>query len=152
MRSALLACLLAAACSHATIPGTSIRDNPESRGVLEVFARYKQALEARDANAIIALTAPGYADAGDPARGIGPSDREGLQQKLKGDLAKVTGLRLEATIKDLVVKNDTAQLDYFQVLRYAVAADTGEKWKSESDDARMRFVRVNGEWKIASGL
>jgi hypothetical protein len=38
------------------------------------------------------------------------------------------------------------------VLRYAVATPSGEKWKSESDDARMRFVRLNGEWKIASGL
>jgi hypothetical protein len=152
MRIALLACLLAAACSHATIAGTNIRDNAENRAVIEVFGRYKQALEARDANAIIALTAPGYSDPGDPARGIGPTDREGLQQKLKADLAKVVGVRLDATIKDVVVKDETAHLDYFQVLRYAITGDTGEKWKSESDDARMRFVRVNGEWKIASGL
>ena len=73
-------------------------------------------------------------------------------RKLKADLAKVTGVRLEATIKDLEVKEGKARLDYFQVLRYAVATDAGEKWKSESDDARMRFVQVNGEWKIASGL
>ncbi|HTO97091.1 MAG TPA: hypothetical protein VMK66_08635, partial [Myxococcales bacterium] len=64
----------------------------------------------------------------------------------------VTGLRLEATVKDLRVKDGEAHLDYFQVLRYAVATDVGERWKSESDDARMRFVQVNGEWKIASGL
>lgn len=152
MRSALPACLLAAACSHATLPGTNIRDTAENRAVLDVFGRYKQALEARDATAIIALAAPDYRDAGDPARGVGPADREGLQQKLKTDLAKVTGVRLEATIKDLQVKEGEARLDYFQVLRYAVATDQGEKWKSESDDARMRFVRVNGEWKIASGL
>jgi hypothetical protein len=152
MRSALLACLLAAACSHATLPGTNIRDSAENRAVLDVFGHYKQALEARDASAILSLTSPDYKDAGDPARGVPPSDRASLQEKLKTDLAKVTGVRLEATIKDLQVKNDQARLDYFQVLRYAVTADAGEKWKSESDDARMRFVRVNGEWKIASGL
>jgi hypothetical protein len=61
-------------------------------------------------------------------------------------------VRLDATIKDLQVKGAEARLDYFQVLRYAVATPNGEKWKSESDDARMRFVQVNGEWKIASGL
>jgi hypothetical protein len=152
MRSALPACLLAAACSHATLPGTNIRDNAENRAVLDVFGRYKQALEARDPTAIIALTAPDYSDKGDPARGVGPADRPALEQKLKADLAKVTGVRLEATIKDLEVKEGKARLDYFQVLRFAVATDAGEKWKSESDDARMRFVRVNGEWKIASGL
>ena len=61
-------------------------------------------------------------------------------------------MRLEPTIKALDVKGEQARLDYFQVLRYAVATPSGEKWKSESDDARMQFVRVNGEWKIASGL
>ncbi len=153
MRRALPACLLAAAaCSHATIPGTTIEDNPDNRAVLEVFARYKQALEARDPATLVGLTVPDYSDAGDPSRGIEPTDRPGLQKKLQVDLAKVTGLRLEATVKDLQVKGNEAQLDYFQVLRYAVATPSGEKWKSESDDARMRFARVGGEWKIASGL
>jgi len=127
MRLALLACLAAVACSHATLPGTNIRDTPENRDVLNLFGRYKQALEARDATAILAMAAPSYTDTGDPARG-------------------------EPTIKALDVKGEQARLDYFQVLRYAVATPSGEKWKSESDDARMQFVRVNGEWKIASGL
>jgi hypothetical protein len=152
MRSVLLACLLLAACSHATLPGTNIEDNAENRAVLDVFGRYKKALEARDPTAILSLASPDYSDPGDPARGIGPTTRLSLQEKLKGDLAKVSGLRLEATIRDLQVKNGEAHLDYFQVLRYAVATDAGERWKSESDDARMRFVQVNGEWKIASGL
>jgi hypothetical protein len=152
MKFALLACLTVAACSHATLPGTNIRDTPQNRAVLDVFARYKQALEARDTTAIFALAAPGYSDSGDPARGIAPTEYGTLQEKLKNDLSRVTGVRLEATIKDLEVKEEQARLDYFQVLRYAVATPSGEKWKSESDDARMRFVRINGEWKIAAGL
>ena len=152
MRFALPACLLAAACAHATLPGTTLRDTAESRAILDVFGHYTDALEARDATAILALAAPGYSDPGDPARGVEPMNRADLQKKVSGDLAKVTGLRLEATIKELEVKDDQAHLDYFQVLRYAVATPSGEKWKSESDDARMRFVRVGGEWKIASGL
>jgi hypothetical protein len=152
MRIALLACLAAVACSHATLPGTNIQDNPQNRAVLDVFGRYKQALEARDPTALYALAAPGYTDAGDPSRGVAPTEYASLMDKLKADLAKVTGVRLEATVKDLEVKDQQARLDYFQVLRYAVATPNGEKWKSESDDARMRFVRVNGEWKIASGM
>ena len=152
MKRALPACLLAAACAHATLDGTSIRDTPDNRAVLEVFGRYKQALEARDPSAILALATTDYADPGDPSHGIDPLDRAGLQQKLQTDFSKVNGVRLDATIKDLEIKDNQARLDYFQVLRYAVATPSGEKWKSESDDARMRFVRVKGEWKIASGL
>jgi hypothetical protein len=152
MRLALLACLAVAACSHATLPGTNIDDTPQNRAVLDLFGRYKQALEARDSTALFSLAASTYTDPGDPSRGLGPTDRASLQQKLQTDLSKVTGVRLEATVRDLEVKGEQARLDYFQVLRYAVATPSGEKWKSESDDARMRFVRVNGEWKIASGL
>jgi len=63
----------------------------------------------------------------------------------------ITHLADDTPLAD-VSGGEQARLDYFQVLRYAIATPSGEKWKSESDDARMQFVRVNGEWKIASGL
>lgn len=143
-------CLIA--CSHARLPGTNISDSTENRAVLDVFSRYRAALEARDPAGILALVAPGYYDAGDAGHSLAPTDYASLQKKLQTDFSKVTGLKLEATVKDIQVKDDQAHLDYFQVLRYAVATPSGERWKSESDDARMQFVRVNGEWKIASGL
>ena len=152
MRTTALVLAALAACSHAQVPGTSIDDTPTNRAIIDVFTKYHQALEARDPTAILALAAPEYADPGDPSHGIGPTDLASLQTKLQSDFSKVTGLKLEATVKELAVNGEQAHLDYFQVLRYAVATPTGEKWKSESDDARMKFVRVNGEWKIASGL
>src|SRR6185503_1358308 len=121
--------------------GTNIDDTPTNRAIVDLFARYRQALEARDATALLSLAAPTYSDPGDPGRGVGPTDFAALQNKLKTDFDKVTGLRLEATVKELGVEGDKAHLDYFQVLRYAVATPTGEKWKSESDDARMKFVK-----------
>jgi hypothetical protein len=148
----LAALLLLAACSHSTIPGTQIPDEPRTRAVLDVFGRYKEALEARDANGLYALAAPTYYDAGDPVRGLGPTDYQSLPGKLQHDFEKVAGVRLEVTIKDVQVKGEEARVDYFQVLRYAVNTPAGERWKSESDDARMKLVKVGPEWKIASGL
>jgi hypothetical protein len=150
--AALLATACLLACSHATLPGTQIPDSPQNRAVLDVFSRYRVALESRDSTAIYALAAPGYADGGDATHGLGPTDYASLQKKLQTDFAKVTGIKLEATIKDIEVKGEEARLDYFQVLHYAVATPSGERWKSESDDARMKFVRVDGQWKIVSGL
>ncbi|HEY5677336.1 MAG TPA: hypothetical protein VI356_18410 [Myxococcales bacterium] len=152
MSRVALVCLLAAACSHNTLPGTNIPDNSQTRAILDVFQHYKNALEARDSSALLALAARTYSDRGDVARGIPPTDYSTLQQKLKTDFAKVTGIKLEATIKDLKIADEQANLDYFEVLRYSVATPTGEKWKSESDDTRMRFARVDGQWKIVSGL
>ena len=154
MRNALMMVAITSllACSHATLPGTEIPDSPQNRAVLDAFSRYRSALEARDATSLLELAAPAYADSGDPSRGIGPTDYASLQKKLQTDFARVSGIKLEATVKNIEVKGDEGRLDYFQVLRYAVKTPTGESWKSESDDARMKFVRVKGEWKIASGL
>ena len=152
MRTALLLAASALACSHATLPGTNIPDSPQNRAVLDVFAHYREALESRDASALFALAAPTYYDAGDAAHSVAPTDYAALQKKLQSDFTKVNGIKLEATVKDIQVKGDEARLDYFQVLRYAVKTPTGETWKSESDDARMRFVKVDGQWKIVSGL
>lgn len=152
MRIATALLVALAACSHAQIAGTNIDDTPTNRAIIEVFTSYRRALEARDPTAILSLAAPTYADPGDPGRGLGPTDYASLQKKLQTDFDKVTGIKLEATVKELAVDGEQAHLDYFQVLRYAVATPSGEKWKSESDDARMKFVKVNGEWKISSGL
>ena len=152
MRIALLAFACLLACSPKMLPGTQIPDNPANREVLDTFSRYRDRLEALDASGLIGMAAPTYYDAGDPGRSIGPTDYVALQQKIKTDFSRVKGIKLEATIRDIEVKGDEARLDFFQVLHYAIATPTGEKWKSESDDARMMFARVNGEWKIASGL
>lgn len=150
--AAALAALALAACSHSTLPGTSIPSNDQTRAILSTFTQYHDALEARDPARILALTAPSYYDTGDTSRGIGPTDYNSLQRKLTHDFEKVNGLKLEATVKNIEVDGEKANLDYFQVLRYAVVTPNGETWKSESDDARMRFVKVSGAWKIASGL
>jgi hypothetical protein len=149
---ALLATASLLACAHATLPGTTIPDNAQNRAVLDVFSKYRDALQSRDATAILALAAPTYYDIGDTSHGLAPTDYASLKTRLQTDFSRVTGLKLEATVKDMQVQDAEARLDYFQVLRYAIATPTGERWKSESDDARMKFVKVNGEWKIASGL
>jgi hypothetical protein len=152
MRLSAALLLALAACAHATIPGTNIPDNEQTRAVLDVFGRYKNALEGRDPSALYQLAAPNYYDAGDMTHGQTPTDYQHLQQKLTHDFDNLAGVRLDATIKDVAVKGDQAQIDYFAVLRYAVKTPRGEVWKPESDDARMKLVRVGGEWKIQSGL
>jgi SnoaL-like domain len=151
---AIAAVALCAACSHNTIPGTSIPDRPENRAVLDVLASYKAALEARDSDALVALAAPNYYDRGDPNRAstTGPTDYSTLRRELPDDFKDVKSVHLDITVRDVQVEGDKAKVDYYGVLRYAVAVPTGEKWFSEADDARMRLVKINGRWKIASGL
>jgi len=148
----LLALATLLACSHNVIPGTNVPDDPQNRAVLQVLASYKQAMEARDANALLSLAAPGYFDRGDPSRPTDPHDLEGLRKSVPRDFTGVRALKLDIDIRNLKVDGERAQVDYFGVMRYAVAVPNGEKWFTESDDQRMKFVKVDGDWKISSGL
>ena len=144
---------MALACSHRVIPGTNIPDEPQTRAVLNVFVRYKRALEARDASALLQLAAPEYSDSSNTSVGEGPTDYETLKTKLPQAFEKLSGLKLEATVRDVEVKAQEARIDYYQVLRFAIRPPNGnERWKNVSDDTRMKFVKVQGEWRIASGL
>jgi hypothetical protein len=148
----LLALATLLACSHAVIPGTNVPDDPQNRAVLEVVARYKQAMEARDARALLSLAAPGYFDQGDPSRPSEPRDLEGLRKSVPKDFSDVRALKLDIDIRNVKVEGDRAQVDFFGVLRYAVAVPNGEKWFTEADDARIKLARVDGAWKIVAGL
>jgi SnoaL-like domain len=140
------------ACTHAVIPGTNVPDDPQNRAVLEVLARYKQAMEARDPDALLALAAPDYFDRTNSNRPNEPRDIEGLRRTLPRDFTGVRALKLDIDIRKLTIQGDRAQVDYFGVMRYAIAVPNGEKWFTESDDERMKFVRVGDEWKISSGM
>src|SRR6266851_279601 len=137
----LLALAALAACTHNTIPGTNVPDEPQNRAVLQVLANYKQAMEARDPNALLSLAAPGYFDKGDPSRPGDPHDLEGLRKSLPRDFGGVRSLKLDIDVRNLKIDGDRAQVDYF-----------GVKWFTESDDQRMKFVKVDGDWKISSGM
>lgn len=153
MRKLLPALALALfACAHNTIPGTQINDNPQTRAVLDVLGQYKAAMEARDAGALIALAAPGYFDKGDAAHPNEARTYEGLKKELPEDLKNVKSVHLDVTLRDVQVQGDNARIDYYAVLRYALATPSGEKWFSQADDARMKLVKVDGAWKISSGL
>jgi hypothetical protein len=153
MRFAFLFALAAlAACTHNMIPGTTVPDEPQNRAVLQVLANYKQAMEARDPNALLSLAAPGYFDKGDPSRPGDPHDLEGLRRSVPRDFNGVRALKLDIDVRNLKIDGDRAQVDYFGVMRYAVAVPTGEKWFTESDDQRLKFVKIDGDWKIIAGM
>ena len=141
-----------AACAPPRIPGTEIIDNRENRAVYEVVRTYQQALERRDAPAILALVAQDYFDnAGTPEPGD-DMDRARLEKSLPADLAKLEGVRLEVTIRKIDVQGDTATAEVFYESYYRVETPSGAVPRRDSDLHQVHLKKVEGAWKITSGL
>ena len=154
MRPARLALLVVAAlaCTPPRIPNTTIPDTPDTRAVLKVVESYAAALQQRDAATLLALVAPTYFDdAGttDPADDL---DHAALAARLPDDLARLKGLRIEIVVRSLEIAGDTATAEVFSDVWYQVAVKEGTVPRRDNDVHRMRFVRVQGTWKIETGL
>jgi hypothetical protein len=150
-----LLALAATACGGPLIRNTKIPDNKDTRAVLEVLSKYKTAFEALDSAAVIGLVAPTYFDKGDAAKNTPPRDFAALQKDLAEDYKRIKTIKLDFTVKDLRIDDDKAEIDTFVVMHYMLqfaAAPLRFPWKDEQDDTRFQLVRVDGVWKIQSGL
>ena len=87
MRQALFAAVLcvslaAAAGCDKNIPNTTVKDTPENRSVITFMENYRNAVEARDVGALLAMAHPQYLDDNGTPSGDDDIDYRGLQKKL----------------------------------------------------------------------
>jgi ketosteroid isomerase-like protein len=152
-RLLLVAVLAAVAgCSPRRIPGTEIPDNEDTRAITGVIEKYRRAVEARDAAAVLAQVSPKYFDdAGtpDPADDL---DYARLAKALPADLARVDSVRMDLRVTDIKVDGDRAQAFLRFDTWYRIATKSGEVAKAQNDVNRVSLVREKDGWKIASGL
>lgn len=157
MKTRLLAVLasgaaLAMACAPRFLPGTEIRDTAETRAIATLLETYRQDMEKRDAQAVLALTTPDYFDNSgtlDPSDDI---DRAGLEKRLE-ELKDLTDLRLLITLRGIqMTKKDEAQVEVSFEQFYRVQTPNGLVARRDSDIHRMNLKKVDGKWLFTSGL
>ncbi len=147
--SLLLVPLLAlAGCGARRIPGTDLEDTGDTRAIIDVIARYNSALEARDANGILALVDPAFRDNAGTLTPDDDIDLQRLKTVLPGRLAKLQDVAVRIEIKTIDVKGDRASAVYTWVSQFKL----GGKPMTESDIKRREFKREADGWKILSGV
>ncbi|WP_223635123.1 nuclear transport factor 2 family protein [Corallococcus sp. EGB] len=150
---ALCAVFLLAACAPKRIPGTELEDTDDTRAILAVMEKYRAALEARDAKAIQALVSPKFRDDGgtpdDPsddltADNLGPH-LQALFQKLQNPKVDFNVRRVEFR------EGDVALAIYYWNASWRMPG-LNARPQSDSELEQMVFQKINGEWKIVSGI
>lgn len=149
---ALVVAALATGCASRKIPGTDIPDTDDTRAVIAVVDTYRQALERRDANAILALLSESFHDsAGTGSVGDDLHYRE-MREVLPKRLAQLENLRATFNIRTVdLLDQETAAVVYQFDAQYDLP---GLKTKPvrQTDLMKMWLKKVGGEWKILSGI
>jgi hypothetical protein len=155
VRATVLAALLAAsasACAPRYLPGTEIESTKDTRAIYELVVKYREALEKRDVDGVLALVAPSYYDtAGTPEPGD-DLDRARLEASLREDLPKADSLRIDFTVRRIDVNGDEAQAEIFFDEYYRVKTATVTVPRRESDVQRLHLKRLDNQWKFVAGL
>jgi ketosteroid isomerase-like protein len=148
-RALLFLFLLAGAgCGPHRIPGTDLEDTGDTRAIIDTISKYNSALEARDANAILALVDPEFRDNAGTLTPEDDIDIQRLHTVLPQRLAKLQDVAVRIEIKTIDVKGDQAQAVYTWVSQFKLNG----KPRTESDIKRMELRRRADGWKIVSGI
>lgn len=143
------ACL---ACAPRVLPGTEVKDTPETRAIATLLETYRQAMERRDPQAVLELAAPAYFDNSGTPEPNDDVDRVGLATRLD-ELSKITDLRFQLALRSIEVTAPTAaRADVFFDQFYRVQTPNGPVARHDTDVHRMTFQKEGKVWRFTSGL
>jgi len=143
-----LALVVLSGCGPHRIPGTDLEDTGDTRAIIDVITRYNAALEARDANGILALVDPEFRDNAGTLTPEDDIDIQRLRTVLPQRLAKLQDVAVRIEIKAIDVKGDKATAVYTWVSQFKLNG----KPMTESDIKRMELRRSAEGWKILTGI
>lgn len=144
-----------AACSHGTIPNTDVDDTPQNRELIEFVEKYRRAIEARDAPAIIAMAAEQYYDDNGTPSGSDDVDQARLRDQLVAWVKRVRDVRYEMRYRDIRADGKRIYVEYTYTGSFLIALKDGEQWRRRIGDNRLTLVRDSSHragYRILAGL
>ena len=147
----IVAALSAAACAK-NLPNTEIRDTPDNRAIIAVVDAYRKAFDTRNTDAVMALVSPYYYDDSGTVDPSDDVDYKALPGVLRDTFSRITQVRIEFGITEIIVNGNKGQADLFYDAKYRVMTPRHEIPKRDTDIQRLLFQRDGQDWKIISGL
>ncbi len=123
------------------IPNTDIDDTADNREVIAVCERYRAAMEARDANAIIALASRRYHE--------GDVTYDTLAAFVRKTFGSAIAIRYEIRYDMISRTIDEVIVDIHFSASFQLADG---KWQHTTDTSRLVLTREEGRWRILSGM
>ncbi|RKH63597.1 nuclear transport factor 2 family protein [Corallococcus aberystwythensis] len=150
---ALCAVFLLAACAPKRIPGTELQDTDDTRAILSVMERYRAALEARDAKAIQALVSPKFRDDGGTEDTADDLTADNLGPHLQALFQKLQNPKVDFNIRRVEFREEdnVALAIYYWNASWRMPG-LNARPQQDSELEQMVFQKLDGEWKILSGI
>jgi hypothetical protein len=153
--AASCALLLAAAGCQKNIPNTTVKDTPENRAVITFMENYRNAVEARDVGALLAMAHPQYLDDNGTPSGDDDLDYRGLQKKLSRWRERVTDVRYEIKYRTVSREMDRILVAYRYSASFRIAyGEEDQRWSRRIGENRLVLLYddVESRYYVLSGM
>lgn len=156
MRTSLvmMAAVALSGCALHKIPGTDIDDTSDTRAILEVVGKYRNAVEARNTQAIIELADESFRDDGGSATPDDDLEYKTLFSALPARFQRWDDVRLDLSVRriELNPEASAARVTYSYTMSFRMPSLT-QRTQSETDIKQMVLKRAGDkDWKIVSGI
>lgn len=153
LATCLLAALLAAGCASVQrIRGTGVTDTKLNRELVDLCERYRQALEAKDGAALLALAHPRYFEDSGTPKADDDYGYEGLKQVIGTRLRTLRSLRYNIEYRQITFDGPRAQVQIRYDASYQIGTEIGDRWERKLSDKRIEFEQEQGRWLIIAGM
>ncbi|MGB3052683.1 MAG: hypothetical protein WBB42_16905 [Polyangiales bacterium] len=152
---AFCAALFAAAGCTKDIPNTTVKDTPENREVITFMENYRNAVEARDIGALLAMASTQYLDDNGTPSGDDDLDYRALQQKLSRWRERVTDVRYEIKYRTISREMDRVLIAFRYSASFRVAYDEeDQRWSRRIGENRLVLLYddIQARYYVLSGM
>jgi hypothetical protein len=130
-----------------------IPDTTENRKILDVLAKYREALIQKDVGTIRRLVSEDYYDnAGSTDTTRDDYGHDELPQTYEMVAQHAKNIQYNVTVKELEVEDNRARLTYEYNYAYQIEMGDQSEWDAGLEVDRLELVRQGDSWKIAAGL
>ena len=153
--AALCASLIGAAGCTKTIPNTTVKDTPENREVITFMENYRNAVEARDVGALLAMASPRYLDDNGTPAGDDDLDYRALQKKLSLWRERVTDVRYEIKYRTITREMDQVMVAYRYSASFRIAYDEeDQRWSRRIGENQLvlTYDDLENRYYVLSGM
>jgi hypothetical protein len=147
----VLPLLLATACSSKRIPGTELDDNDDTRAILAVMERYRSAVEAKDAKAIQGLVSEQFREDSGTETPDDDLTYTNLGEHLANLFKQLDNPKVELSVRKVTINDEVATAIYYWNATWKMPGLT-TRGQNDSELEQMVLQKVDGQWKIVSGI
>jgi hypothetical protein len=151
--------LLALGCKPELLPGTTLEDNAENRGIMHFLAHYEEAMESRSVDRLMRLVADDYFEDSGTIDASDDYGYEQLRDQLQKSFEHTKVVHLEIFLQHVGRDNERGLVlvDYRYRQRALLNFESGEKWVNLTDVNRVSLRPVEDKdeelrYRIVSGL